>query len=129
DPRRILNAGLRRRPMARGATVRRFERPAILAGLAGALVAYLVAILWYSRFHLLDDSLIHLRLAELLLEHGFFTTDGYARSFGTSSPVFVAIAAALHHLAENDFTTKIISLFFYLVLVATLLGLAWRARA
>ena len=76
--------------------------------------------LWYSRFHMLDDALIHLRLAELFLQHGFFTTDGSAHDFGTSSPVFVLLAAAVHGLVETDFTTKFLSIVFYVALVGGL---------
>ena len=92
-----------------------------------ALAAYLAGILWYSRFHMLDDALIHLRLAELFLEHGFFTTDGSAHDFGTSSPAFVLLAAAVHGLVETDFTTKLLSIVFYVALVAGLVVLTARA--
>ncbi len=102
------------------------ERILFAVGLA-ALAAYLAGILWYSRFHILDDALIHLRLAELFLEHGFFTTDGSAHDFGTSSPVFVLLAAAVHGLVETDFTTKFLSIAFYVALVAGLVVLTARA--
>ncbi len=93
---------------------------------AGLTAAYLVATLWFSRFHLLDDALIHLRYAELLVEHGFFTADGRAASFGTSSPAFVLLAAMLHALAASDFTTKILSVAFYLAFIFGLAALALR---
>lgn len=101
--------------------------PALLA-LAAALALYLAAILWFSRLHVLDDALIHLRYAELLLEYGFFTADGLAPSFGTSSPLFVVLAAALHAVAPSDFTTKLLSVFFYLCFVAGIGGLMLRTR-
>lgn len=98
----------------------------LAAGLT-VLSVYLAGILWYSRFHMLDDALIHLRLAELFLEHGFFTTDGNAHNFGASSPVFVLLAAAVHGLVETDFTTKFLSIVFYVALVAGLVILTARA--
>ncbi|HEX2115752.1 MAG TPA: hypothetical protein VHM01_15215 [Alphaproteobacteria bacterium] len=85
--------------------------------------------LWYARFHLLDDALIHLRLAELLLTHGFVTTNGQAVSFGTSSPVFLLLTAGLHAAIESDLTTKAISVAAYLTFVAGLVALAWRSAA
>lgn len=96
--------------------------------LAGLIAAYLAAMLWFSRFHLLDDALIHLRFAELLIEHGFFTVDGRAASFGTSSPAFVLLAAMLHTLAPSDFTTKILSVGFYLAFIVGLGALALRSN-
>jgi hypothetical protein len=102
------------------------QRILLAAGLA-VVVAYLAGTLWYSRFHMLDDALIHLRLAELFLQHGFFTTDGSAHDFGTSSPVFVLLAAAVHGLVETDFTTKFLSIVFYVALIGGPLALALRA--
>jgi hypothetical protein len=99
-----------------------------ILALAGLTAAYLAAMLWFSRFHLLDDALIHLRFAELLIEHGFFTADGRAASFGTSSPAFVLLAAMLHALAPSDFTTKILSVGFYLAFVVGLGALALRSN-
>ena len=97
--------------------------------MAGALLIYLAAMLWHSRFHLLDDALIHLRLAELLLAHGFVTTDGQAVSFGTSSPAFLLLTAAVHAVIGSDLTTKLISVFAYLGFVAGLVAVALRSTA
>jgi hypothetical protein len=96
---------------------------------AGAAALYLGAMLWYARYHMLDDALIHLRLAELLLEHGFVTTDGQAVSFGTSSPLFMLLTAALHAVIASDFTTKIISVVGYGGLIGVLAVLVRRSRA
>jgi hypothetical protein len=104
-----------------------YRHPGLRLAAATLASAYLAAALWYSRFHILDDALIHLRLAEMYLEHGFFTADGQAKSFGTSSPGFVLITAALHALIRSDLTTKIISVCCYLGLVAALIGLAVRS--
>lgn len=94
---------------------------------AGAVFLYLGSMLWYSRYHLLDDALIHLRMAELLLQHGFVTTDGQAVTFGTSSPIFLLATAALHAAIGSDFTTKILSVVAFIVLVAMLALLAKRS--
>jgi hypothetical protein len=104
-----------------------YRRPGLIA--AGAAVLYLGPMLWYARYHMLDDALIHLRLAELLLEHGFVTTDGQAVSFGTSSPLFMLLTAALHAVIESDFTTKIISVVAYGGLIAVLALLVRRSSA
>ncbi len=89
---------------------------------------YLGAILWFSRFHVLDDALIHLRFAELLISHGFFTTDGQQASFGTSSPLFVLITAGLYQILHSDFTTKAISVVFYFIFIGSAVGLAAATR-
>jgi hypothetical protein len=104
-------------------------RSAAGIGLAGLLLLYLALMLWGSRFHLLDDGLIHLRLAELLLTHGFVTTDGQAVSFGTSSPIFLLLTAALHAAIASDLTTKLLSVFAYVAFIAGLATLAWRGAA
>jgi hypothetical protein len=105
-----------------------YRRPGRIAA-AGAAVLYLGLMLWYSRYHMLDDALIHLRMAELLLQHGFVTTDGQAVTFGTSSPLFLLITAALHAAIDSDFTTKIISVLAYLALIAMLVRLVRRSAA
>jgi hypothetical protein len=103
-----------------------YLRPARIAA-AGAVILYLGLMLWYSRYHLLDDALIHLRMAELLLEHGFVTTDGQAVTFGTSSPLFLLATAALHAAIASDFTTKILSVVAYVALVVLVTLLAKRS--
>ncbi|HEX6980485.1 MAG TPA: hypothetical protein VF342_14415 [Alphaproteobacteria bacterium] len=89
---------------------------------------YLGAILWFSRYHVLDDALIHLRFAELLINHGFFTTDGQQASFGTSSPLFVLITAGLYQILHSDLTTKVISVVFYFIFIGSAVGLACATR-
>src|SRR5690242_10389373 len=103
-----------------------YLRPGRIAA-AGAVIPYLGLMLWYSRYHLLDDALIHLRMAELLLEHGFVTTDGQAVTFGTSSPLFLLATAALHAAIASDFTTKILSVVAYVALVVLVTLLAKRS--
>jgi hypothetical protein len=105
-----------------------YRRPARIAA-AGAVLLYLGLMSWYARYHVLDDALIHLRLAELLLEHGFVTTDGEAVSFGTSSPLFLLLTTALHAAIPSDFTTKIISIAAYGGLLALLTCLIRRGTA
>jgi hypothetical protein len=103
-----------------------YLRPGRIAA-AGAVFLYLGVMLWYARYHMLDDALIHLRMAELLLEHGFVTTDGQAVTFGTSSPLFLLATATLHAVIASDFTTKILSVVAYVVLVAMLARRAQRS--
>ena len=96
---------------------------------AGAAVLYVGLMLWYSRYHMLDDALIHLRMAELLIQHGFVTTDGHAAAFATSSPLFLLLTAALHAAIDSDFTTKIISVAAYFGLLAMLAALIARSAS
>ena len=103
-------------------------RPGRIAA-AGAAVLYVGLMLWYSRYHMLDDALIHLRMAELLIQHGFVTTDGQVPAFATSSPLFLLLTAALHAAIDSDFTTKIISVAAYLGLLAMLASLIARSVA
>lgn len=105
-----------------------YRRPARIAA-AGAVVLYMGLMLWYARYHMLDDALIHLRMAELLLEHGFVTTDGQAVTFGTSSPLFLLLTAALHAVLASDFTTKFISVAAYGGLIAMIATLVRRSTA
>lgn len=105
-----------------------YHRPGRIAA-AGAAVLYVGLMLWYSRYHMLDDALIHLRMAELLIQHGFVTTDGHAATFATSSPLFLLLTAALHVLIDGDFTTKITSVAAYLGLLAILAILIRRSAA
>jgi hypothetical protein len=92
-----------------------------------AVLAWLALWLWIGRFAMLDDALIHLRYAHRLLQTGFFTFDGVTRSFGASSPLFVALLAALSTLSRGPLLGKAVSIAAYLALLATVAWRAWRA--
>ncbi|MBS0524538.1 MAG: hypothetical protein JSS04_13000 [Proteobacteria bacterium] len=92
---------------------------AVLAGTAEVVVA---------RGFLLDDALIHVRSADLLLRAGFPTADGVTRSFADSSPLFLLLTAAGLALGGSFYVTKLLSLAAFGGLVAALVATAWRER-
>jgi len=75
--------------------------------------------IWFSRYALLDDALIHLRYAQMLLRTGFLTFDGTTFSYGTSSPLYVALLAALSPIMPGVLLPKVVSVVFYLALLGT----------
>ncbi len=92
---------------------------AVLAGLVEIVVA---------RHFLLDDALIHVRSADLLLQVGFPTADGVTRSFADSSPLFLALTALGLALGGSFTVPKLLSLAAFGALVALLVVAAWRER-
>jgi hypothetical protein len=92
---------------------------AVLAGLVEVVVA---------RHFLLDDALIHVRAADLLLQAGFPTADGVTRSFADSSPLFLLLTALGLALGGSFYVPKILSLAAFGGLVAVLVAAAWRER-
>jgi hypothetical protein len=93
-----------------------------LAFLAGAVEVVV------ARGFLLDDALIHVRAAGLLLQAGFPTADGVTRSFADSSPLYLLLTAAGLALGASFTATKILSLAAFGALVALLAVAAWRER-
>ncbi len=85
------------------------RRGSLLALLALAVLAGAVEVIVARRF-LLDDALIHVRWADLLLQAGFPTADGVTRSFADSSPLFLLLTAAGLALGGSFYVTKILSL-------------------
>lgn len=92
---------------------------AVLAGTIEVVVA---------RGFLLDDALIHVRTAGLLLQAGFPTADGVTRSFADSSPLYLLLIAAGLALGASFTLTKMLSLAGFGALVALLAVAAWRER-
>jgi hypothetical protein len=103
------------------------NRASLLVLIALAVLAGMVEIVVARRF-LLDDALIHVRSAGLLLQAGFPTADGATRSFADSSPLFLLLTAAGLALGGSFFVTKILSLAAFGALVALLVVAAWRER-
>ncbi|HEY4167777.1 MAG TPA: hypothetical protein VGM96_13420, partial [Reyranella sp.] len=93
-----------------------------LAVLAGAVEIFV------ARRFLLDDALIHVRWADLLLQAGFPTADGATRSFADSSPLYLLLTAAGLALGGSFTVTKILSLVAFVALVVLLIAAAWRER-
>ena len=95
----------------------------LLPGLA--VIVWLVWWLWISRYHLLDDVLIHLRYAETLWNHHRLSFDGLDTTFGTSSILFVSLLALVHGLVGSILVPKVLSIASYLGLL-TMVGLEAR---
>src|SRR5215217_3453900 len=101
------------------------QRGLILA--AGLL--WIGAWIAFSRYALLDDALIHLRYAHMLLRSGFMTFDGTTFSYGTSSPLYVGLLAALSPVIAGPLLPKAVSVTFYLVLLGEIVRFAREAGA
>ena len=95
---------------------------------------YLLVALWLSgwiavtRYAMLDDALIHLRYASFLRQLHFFTYDGVHASFGTSSPLFVALLAVLRGATQSALLPKAVSTICYVGLIVVLGRLEGRLR-
>jgi len=101
-----------------------------LAALAVAGLAVLAGTIevFVARHFLLDDALIHVRAADLLLQAGFPTFDGATRSFADSSPLFLLLTALGRSIGGSFYVAKILSLAAYGGLITLLLAAAWRER-
>jgi hypothetical protein len=93
-----------------------------LAVLAGAIEVFV------ARNFLLDDALIHVRAAGLLLDAGFPTADGVTPSFADSSPLFLLLTALGLVLGGSFQGVKVLSLVAFGALIAGLAAAAWRER-
>ncbi len=83
-----------------------------VAVLAGAIELVI------SRDFLLDDALIHVRSADLLLQGQVSTVD--------SSPVFLLLTAAALHFGLSFYVTKLLSVAAFAALAGVLVIRAWR---
>lgn len=81
--------------------------------------------LYYTRFAMLDDALIHLRYARFLHRLHFITFDGVHHSFGTSSLLYVTLLAVLCGVTSSVLLAKIVSVVFYCGLVGLVV---WQLR-
>lgn len=88
-----------------------------------ALAIWVVALLFVTRYYMLDDALIHLNYARYLHDRHFITYDGITPSFGTSSLVYVVLLACLRSFTESALLSKIVSV----VAFAGFLVSLWRA--
>ncbi|HEX3941768.1 MAG TPA: hypothetical protein VHX11_09830 [Acidobacteriaceae bacterium] len=86
-----------------------------------AIAAWLFTWIWLSRFAMLDDALIHLRYASFLFTTHHITYDGVHPSYGTSSILYVGLLAVLRSITGSALLPKIVSVVFYVALVALLL--------
>ena len=73
---------------------------------------------FYFGLHFLDDAFIHLRYAESLATTGVIQYNPGQPGYGTSSPLFVYVLAALVRVGiDSIWITKVVSVLLHLVLV------------
>jgi hypothetical protein len=94
-------------------------RAPFLAVVAVAVLAGVIEVV-LARHFLLDDALLHVRSAELLLQGQVSTVD--------SSPAFLLLTAAGLRLGASFEVTKLLSILGFAALVASLIVRAWRER-
>jgi hypothetical protein len=73
--------------------------------------------LFLTRYSMLDDSLIHLRYAANLDHLHFVTYDGVGHTFGTSSPLYLALLTVVFAIFPGVFVAKLVSVVIYLCLL------------
>ena len=81
----------------------------------GIVVCLVWAAAWvfFTRYAMLDDSLIHLRYAANLDRLHFVTYDGIHHTFGTSSPLYLFLLAAVNAVIPSVFVPKAVSVVIY----------------
>ena len=95
--------------------------------MAGVAVFWIVGWMWFARYHLLDDALIHLRYADFLWSLGELTFDGVESSYGTSSLLYVLLLVPLTAVTDTPLVVKVVSSVFYLGLIALVVTQAVRS--
>ena len=90
-----------------------------------ALLTMFVASAVIGRGDMLDDAFIHLRYADNLLSRGAFEYNPGEPSYGTSSPLFVLLLAALRWLPVDYQLPKLLSGAAWVLLLASV----WRLSA
>ncbi len=91
------------------------------------LCVWLGSWIYFSRYAMLDDALIHLRYASFLRQLHFITYDGIHATYGTSSVLYVSLLALLRGITASAMLPKAVSVVSYLLLIVVLLLLARRA--
>lgn len=104
----------------------RLETGLLLAGLL--LLVWLASLIFASRYEMLDDALIHLRYASMLVQHHFLTYDGVHPTYGASSVLYVGLLALLRVGTRSSMLPKLVSTAAYAILILLLAGLLWRLR-
>lgn len=85
----------------------------------GIVVCLLWAAVWLflTRYSMLDDSLIHLRYAANLDHFHFVTFDGMRHTFGSSSPLYLVLLAAIYAIFPGVLVAKLVSVAIYIGLL------------
>ncbi len=97
------------------------NRATLLVLIAVAILAGMVETVM-ARHFLLDDALIHVRNADLVLHAGL------PASFADSSPLFLLVTAVGLALGGSFYVAKIVSVAAFGLLVTLLIAAAWRER-
>ena len=74
--------------------------------------------IWISRLHFLDDTFIHLRIANNILEKGIFSFNGLEKDFSSSSPLYTLILSFGLKIWQSPFLPKLINVIIYFYVYA-----------
>ncbi len=102
------------------------KQRSVLYGIA--IAAWVAALLYGTRFAMLDDALIHLRYASYLRQVHYITFDGVTPSFGTSSLLYVSLLALLRSLSTSPMLPKACSVVAYLAVLGLVIALFRHCR-
>lgn len=92
------------------------------------IAIWLFAVLFVTRYYMLDDALIHLRYAAHLQTFHQIAYNGGQQDYGTSSILYVCLLACLRWLSNSPLLPKAVSVAFYLLLVAGITFKTFRAQ-
>lgn len=95
-------------------------RPAARLVFVAACAAAALLYAWQARFLFLDDAFIHLRIARMLMAHGYFSFNGDFAAYCTSSPLYTTLLALADAWAGSPFVPKVLGLCAYTALFAVL---------
>jgi hypothetical protein len=84
------------------------------------LTVWVSSWIYFTRYAMLDDALIHLRYASFLQRLHFVTYDGVHPTYGTSSVLYVSILAVLRSFTKTALLPKYVSTACYLLLILLL---------
>ncbi|MGD0920769.1 MAG: hypothetical protein ABSA70_03275 [Terriglobia bacterium] len=94
----------------------------------GAVAIWVALWLWWTRHYQLDDAFIHLKYAGFLWSRGFLTFDGVHRNHGTSSLLYVGLAASIYGFVKSAYVPKALSILSYLGLLMMVSRRVWRSQ-
>jgi len=94
----------------------------------GLIIVWLGSWVWFMRYHLIDDTLIHLRVAELFWQRGYMTYSGYQEQYGDSSILWILFLSVFDRLFHSVMVPKFFSLIFYLTFLITQFFLILKSR-
>lgn len=96
--------------------------------LVGVLLAAAFGQVFWTRNHFLDDAFIHLRIAEQVRDSGFFSFNGTAPDFSTSSILYTSLLGILSKLHSSPWLPKFANVVVYLTTIGVLMRLMRDAR-